>query len=51
MMTVTKLPALIKGVTSRHDGDFYCLNCLHMRQETNLIYLKKYVRIKIFVVL
>ena len=51
MMTVTKLSALIKGVTSRHDGDFYCLNCLHMRQEANLIYIKKYVRIKIFVVL
>ena len=23
------LPALFKGITSNHDGDFYCLNCLH----------------------
>ena len=23
------LPALFKGTTSNHDGDFYCLNCLH----------------------
>ena len=23
------LPALIRGVTSKHVGDFYCLNCFH----------------------
>ena len=21
--------ALLRGITSKHDGDFYCLNCLH----------------------
>ena len=24
-----KLPALLRGVTSKHHGDFYCLNYLH----------------------
>ena len=23
------LSRLFKGITSNHDGDFYCLNCLH----------------------
>ena len=22
-----KLPTLLRGITSKHDGDFYCLNC------------------------
>ena len=22
-----KLSALLKGLSSKHDGDFYCLNC------------------------
>ena len=26
---VTKLSALLRGTTSKHHGDFYCLNCLH----------------------
>ena len=24
-----KLLALLRGITSQHQGDFYCLNCLH----------------------
>ena len=24
-----KLPALLKGITSNHKGDFYCLNCFY----------------------
>ena len=24
-----KLSALLRGETSKHHGDFYCLNCLH----------------------
>ena len=27
--TVKSLSALRKGITSNHDGDFYCLNYLH----------------------
>ena len=26
-LAVKSLPALLKGITSKHDGDFYCLNC------------------------
>ena len=28
-ITVKKLSALLRGITSEHDGNFYCLNCLH----------------------
>ena len=28
-LTVKGLNALLKGITSKHDGDFYCLNCFH----------------------
>ena len=31
------MSALLRGVISKHDGDFYCLNCLHSyRTENNL---------------
>ena len=28
-LAVKRLSALLKGITL-HDGDFYCLNCLHL---------------------
>ena len=28
-LAVKKLSALMKGITSKRCGDFYCLNCLH----------------------
>ena len=28
-LAVKKLSALLRGITSRHYSDFYCLNCLH----------------------
>ena len=28
-LAVNKLSALFKGITSKHNGDFCCLNCLH----------------------
>ena len=28
-LAVKKLSALLGGITSKHKGDFYCLNCLH----------------------
>ena len=30
-----KLSALLREITSRHDGDFYCLNCLHSCRTKN----------------
>ena len=26
-LAVKKLSALLRGITSKHHGDFYCLNC------------------------
>ena len=28
-LSVKKLSALLREITSKHHGDFYCLNCLH----------------------
>ena len=28
-LAVKSLSRLLRGVTSNHNGDFYCLNCLH----------------------
>ena len=28
-LAIKKLSALVRGITSNHDGDFYYLNCLH----------------------
>ena len=28
-LAVKKLSALLRGITSKNNGDFYCLNCLH----------------------
>ena len=32
---VKKLPALLKGKTSKLQGDFYCLNCFHSNRTVN----------------
>ena len=49
-LAVKKLPALLHGITSKHKGDFYCLNCFHsFRTKINLNLMKKYVKIKISV--
>ena len=36
-----KTPALLRGITSKHHGDFYCLNCLHSFRTKNPVNLKK----------
>ena len=28
-LAVKELSALLRGITSKHHRDFYCLNCLH----------------------
>ena len=28
-LAVKDLSALLRGITSTHNGDFYCLSCLH----------------------
>ena len=34
-LAVKKLSTLLRGITSKHDGDFYCLNCLHSFRTEN----------------
>ena len=29
-LSVKKLPALLREITSKQVGDFYCLNCRHL---------------------
>ena len=28
-LTIKNIPGLLRGITSNHDGNFYCLNCFH----------------------
>ena len=45
-LAVKKLSALFKRIISNHDGDFYCLNCIHSpRTKINLKNIKMYVKI------
>ena len=50
-LAVKKLSALLRRITPKHHGDFYCLNCLHSFATTtkNLNRIKKYAKIKISV--
>ena len=43
------LSVLLGGRKSKDHGDHYFLNCLHAFR-TNLNHIKKYVKIKIFVI-
>ena len=43
-LDVKKLPTLLRGVTSKHDGDFYCLNCFHWHSIKDK--LKKHYNVK-----
>ena len=42
-LAVKSLPALLRGITSNHHGDFYCLNCFHSNATYNK--LKKHERV------
>ena len=49
-LTVKNLSGLIRGITSNHAGDFYCLNCfVHILLKINLKHIKKYAKIMIIV--
>ena len=45
-LAVKRLLALLRGIISKHKGDFYCLNC---KKKVNLNLMKEYVKVKIFV--
>ena len=42
-LAVKKLSALLRGITSKTNGDFYCLNCLHSFRTKNKLELNKKV--------
>ena len=46
---VKKLSTLLRGITPKHHGDFYCMNFLHSFRTEILNLMKKYVKIKTFV--
>ena len=49
-LAVKSLSALLTGITSKHVGDFYCLNCFHSYStEKNSKNMEKYVMIIIIV--
>ena len=51
-LVVKNLYRLLRGISSNHDGDYYCLNCFHSyRTENKLNAHKKYVKITIIVIL
>ena len=47
-LAVKKLSALIRGITSKHEGGFYCLNCFYSFRTINkLESIQIYVKIMI----
>ena len=34
-LAVKSIPKLLRGITSNHNGDFYCLNCFHSYRTKN----------------
>ena len=42
-LAVKSLSALLRAITSKHDGDFYGLNCFHSYSTTNK--LKKHEKV------
>ena len=50
-LAIKNLSGLLRGITSNHNGDFYCLNCLHSyRTISKLKKHEKYVKITIFAI-
>ena len=42
-LAVKELSALLRGIISKHEGDFYCLNCFHSFRTENK--LKKHTKV------
>ena len=42
-LAVKRISGLLRGITSQHNGDFYCLNCFHSYTTENK--LRKHERI------
>ena len=46
-LAAKSISALLKGKTSNHNGDFYCLNCFHSYRTKDLKNMKRYAKIMI----
>ena len=42
-LAVKSLSRLLRGITSNHDGDYYCLNCFHSYRTENKLNAHKNV--------
>ena len=42
-LAVKNLSRVLKGITSNHDGDYYCLNCFHFYRTKNKLNFHKKV--------
>ena len=51
-LAVKSISGLLRGITSNHNGDFYCLNCFHpyATGKKNLESMKEYVEIMSFAI-
>ena len=50
-LAIKSISGLLRGVTSKHNGDYYCLNCFQKyTTEKNLESMKNYVKTMIFVI-
>ena len=36
-LTIINISGLLRGTTSNHNGDFYCLNCLHSYRTKSIL--------------
>ena len=43
-LTVKNLPGILRGITSTHKEDFYCLNCFHSYKTKNKLEAQKKIR-------
>ena len=43
-LAIKNISGLLRGITSNHNGDFYCLNCLHSYRMKSI--LKKHEKIR-----
>ena len=50
-LAIKNISGLLSGITSNHNGDFYCSNRLHSyRTKSKLKNMKKYVKVTIFAI-
>ena len=48
-LAVRRLSALLRRITSNHNGDFYRLNCLHSYRTKNMVTAEEKTVLKVFV--